>query len=553
MKMVKRLFTVLMSFLMVLVLAMPALAEGDTLTGTGEGSITINNATVGESYTIYQIFTTDSTGKGNVTATAAQKAFYEAFTGESEGLENPFTFTQNPGKQDFTVTVKEGVTDQQVITFLQSFVRNVPTGDGDSATTEVQVNTAFAEVAPYKTVTAERSTVEFTEIPYGYYLVSSSLGAVVTLDSTAPNVTIQDKNQTPGPDPEDGKYKQIVDQNGTAIAGESTVNYGDTVYYVLKAKATNYDGDKQIISYTAHDVLGQGLKDLTVSKVEVINSDTNVSTELAENTNYTVTTSPADGCTADITITWATKNQGTETYTSSYNANSLIKIYCQATVKDNAEVGRQSNITNKGWFTWAKAGDTTPGGGESTSTTVTSYTYAIGVIKTDKKGTALENAKFSIKDKDGTAIKVTKISNGVYKYDPTSSNTEVVSNSDGKIIVKGLAASGTYTLTETEAPAGYNKLESAVDVTAAEMTASTTKTTIYKNADGDIVSKEESTTSTEYTFDFPVAAINVINEAGAQLPSTGGMGTMLFYVIGAILVVAAGVLLVTKRRMKDDK
>lgn len=118
--------------------------------------------------------------------------------------------------------------------------------------------------------------------------------------------------------------------------------------------------------------------------------------------------------------------------------------------------------------------------------------------------------------------------------------------------MKGLAASGDYTLTETEAPTGYNKLDYTIPVKATKMTASTTTTTIYFDDDGNIVD-EKTEKPVTIKFDVPVAAVNVINEAGAQLPSTGGMGTVMFYVLGGILVVAAGVLLVTKRRMKDDK
>lgn len=541
MKMAKRMFTILMSVLMVLALALPAFAEGT-------GSITINNATKGKTYTIYKVFDATYTGTGDdalvaysYTKTGASDALYTALAED----DSPFTLTLTTTANVYNVKLKDGKQASDVANWFKSNAENLTETDHKIA---------------------DSDTVKFESLAPGYYYVTSELGSTATITSAAPDVIIQDKNQKPGPDPEDSAYKEIVDEDGVPIVGDNTVSYGDTVYFVLKAEATNYDGDKQITSYTAHDILGAGLENLQVTKVEVINNDvTEGNTTVLRDGEYTVvtkhtegdgddaTTVPEDGCTAEITIPWVT-GEGNEAdpYVSKFNANSTIKVYCQATVTNTAVVGNTgSDITNQGWFTWLKDDGTTDGG-DSQPTTVTSYTYAIGIYKTDSKNNALANAKFTIADKDGTTITVTKESDGVYRYDTSSEETEVVSGSDGKIIVKGLAASGDYTLTETEAPAGYNKLDYTIPVKATKMTASTTTTTIYFDDDGNIVDEVTGNPET-IDFDVPVAAVNVVNEAGAQLPSTGGMGTVMFYVLGGVLVVAAGVLLVTKRRMKDDK
>ena len=207
MKMAKRMFTILMSVLMVLALALPAFAEN---LKEGSGKITINNATAGQSYTVYQIFETDSTGRGNVMATKAQKEFYLGQQG------NPFDFSGND-TDGYAVSIaekSEGVayTTEEVVAFLQSFVYETTTGDGDDEKTEITVNEDFAAVAPSKTETAGSTdkTVVFDNIPYGYYLVKSALGAVVTIDATSPDISIYDKNDN-GPVVDEDTSKTITE------------------------------------------------------------------------------------------------------------------------------------------------------------------------------------------------------------------------------------------------------------------------------------------------------------------------------------------------------
>lgn len=387
----------------------------------------------------------------------------------------------------------------------------------------------------------------------------------MTITSAVPTANVIDKNTRPSP-PADG-YKYIVDENGNKITGDSTVNYGDTVHYVLQVKATNYVGDKMLTEYVAHDVLGEGLKDLKVTKVTVLNEDTNNTQELTLNTNYTVsTTANDDNCTAEITIPWVSGNGTTDNpYIPLYNATSTITIYVQATVDTDATIGggQDNNLTNKGWFTWKdENGNTYPDDPTPSTATVTSTTYAIGIYKTDAKGAALSGANFTIKDSDGKQIYVKSTNaDGVYEFVAAVGETEtaptgtdvtntVVSPASGKIIIKGVA-SDTYTLTETVAPTGYNLLTSPVTVESTEFSNSTTTTIIYKDENGNITNEETQTTET-VNFDVNVAAVNVVNNVGTTLPETGGIGTTIFYVLGGVLVVAAIVLLVTRKRMKEE-
>ena len=387
-------------------------------------------------------------------------------------------------------------------------------------------------------------------------------GANVTITSAVPTATVIDKNTRPAP-PEGG-YKIIVDEKGNKITGGSTVNYGDTVYYMLQVQAANYVGDKKLTEYVAHDVLGAGLKDLTVTKVVVVNEDDSTKNKtLTENTDYTVNNSPSDDCSVEITIPWVNDESGEFIY----DANSTIQVYVQATVDTDATIGpvgenETSNLTNKGWFTWEDENNQVSDPGQST-TTVTSTTYAIGIYKTDGAGKALSGASFTIQDSEGNQIyvKETTTGSGTYEFvaavgetDQAPTDTDVtntvVTPASGKIIVKGVAED-TYTLTETVAPTGYNLLTENVTVESSEFASSTTPTTIYKDENGNITNTETESKE-EVTFDVKVAAVNVVNNVGTTLPETGGIGTTIFYVVGGVLIVGAVVLLVTRKRMRED-
>ena len=155
--------------------------------------------------------------------------------------------------------------------------------------------------------------------------------------------------------------------------------------------------------------------------------------------------------------------------------------------------------------------------------TVEYETYFSGIEKIDGEDDSikLEGVKFTLKEGDAE-FKVTKHDDGYYYYDANGSS-EVVTDKDGMIIIRGLDNDKTYTLTETENPnPGYNMLSGPTTLTLV---------------------KDEGEAYTTNTYD------QVENNKGTVLPSTGGIGTTMFYVIGAILVIGAGVVLVSRRRM----
>jgi len=200
----------------------------------------------------------------------------------------------------------------------------------------------------------------------------------------------------------------------------------------------------------------------------------------------------------------------------------------------------------------------------------TVYTYALAWVKTDNKANQLAGAKFQLP----FYVKTTKDNDGAYVYGGTTAGegltNEVITTTESAVItIKGVQA-GTYSIKETEAPDGYNKLPAPFDVEAKKSgngVTTKTKTTIWLDAQGNVVKEEsEKVTSVDYNTDVdsfnnantadpeeksvPVYQFDpIVNQKGTELPSTGGIGTTIFYVVGAILVIGAGVVLITKRRM----
>ena len=122
--------------------------------------------------------------------------------------------------------------------------------------------------------------------------------------------------------------------------------------------------------------------------------------------------------------------------------------------------------------------------------------------------------------------------------------SKVEVGTDGKAKFTGLGA-GEYTLSETKVPAGYNKIADIsfeITATVSDDTTSQTGKQITFDTDNDDINVESDNTLT----------LTVENQKGTELPSTGGIGTTIFYVIGAILVLGAGILLVTRRRMNAN-
>ena len=484
MKHAKKFASLLLALVMAFALATTAFAEGET------GSITINDAVVGQTYTIYQILDLESY---NTTSNAYS---YKATTAWN-------TFI-NSGAIKGTYVEVDG----------QGYVTWKTGADAAAFAKAAQKYAKDNSIANQGSVTATTTTVSFTGLDLGYYLVDTTLGTLCALDTTNPNVVMEEKNEVPA-------NVKTVEEDSTGNYGEKNdADIGQTVNF--KSTITAQTGAE---NYVFHDTMSNGLTYGDVTGITLNGTTVDAS-------NYTVTAPAADGDTFDVTFTQA--------FCDTLKANDQIVISYSATVNTNAVVGLPGN-PNTSKLSYGDKGDAshTPSGTTPPSETVT-YTWDLDVFKYTMDGeteTALAGATFTLsKNSNGSdPIALVRLKDNdnndtntyrVAKTGETGTVTEITTDATGKFTIKGLDAD-TYYLTETAAPAGYNKLAGPVTIVIGENGVVNGTTEAPQGVD----------------------EVKVLNQTGTELPSTGGMGTTIFYVLGSVLVLAAVVLLVTKKRM----
>lgn len=463
----KKLFAALLAAALVLAMAVPAFAV--TNTGTN-GSITIDNAVDGETYTIYRMFKLDSYN-GDAYSYTVEPA-WETF------------FSTGAGKDYITL-------DGQGHPTWKAGVDSTDDSDTVAALAKAALTWAKVKGITGTAETATGDTVTFFNLDLGYYLVDSSMGALCGLNTTTPNVTIKEKNEKP-------EIKKEVQTSTGDWSSENNAKIGDTVEYKVEIKVA--DGAQK---YTVTDTMSKGLT--------FNNSSLKVTANDAVTTDYTLT-STTNGFTLVLP----------ETYVSTLTKGTTIIVTYNATLNKDAVIDGDGNA-NEVKLSYGNHQNTVP-------SKVTTKSYQFDLVKVD--GTTnklLDGAEFELADGE-TKLSFVKDTAGNYRVAMTGEEgaTTTITVKGGKVNIYGLAGK-TYTLTETKAPGGYNKLVTpeTVNLTEGSKAHATFDANVYK--DGGVVVK---------------------NNAGTVLPSTGGMGTTLFYVIGGGLMVAAVVLLVTKKRME---
>ncbi len=482
MKNMRKLASLLLALVMVLSLATTAFAaEGDT-TATTTGSITVSNALVGETYSIYRIFDLESYSGTNYSYKLSAK--WSGFT----------------ANEYFTVN-----SDGYVV-----WTEAKNTADGAAAFAVLAMNYASTNsIANDGTATASSTTVPFTNLPLGYYLVDTSLGSLCALTTTDTAATVNEKNEKP-------TVNKTVEEDSTSTYGKS--NDADITQTVnFKSEITVQKGTE---NYVLHDTMSSGLT-FDASSVMVTVNDT----EVAAQGNWTLTSSGlTDGCTFEVKFE--------NSYISTLTAGTKIVVSYSATLNANAVIGGDGN-KNETTLKYGNAQTTEKSETVTKTWGVDLFKYTSG--ENDTKN-ALAGATFVLykevtvpaTEEGGeatTAKKYATVENGKLTgwVDTEEAATKLTSGTDGIISVDGLDAD-TYYFKETAAPAGYNLLKEPVNFVIGE--------------NGTITMGETTVTQVE-----------VQNNAGSELPETGGMGTTLFYILGAALMLGAVVLLVTKKRM----
>ena len=488
-KTIKKLMAALLAVALLCAMAVPAFADEDTSgTSSGSGTITIDKAIDGETYTAYKIFDVVS------------------YKVETDGSKT-YVYTVAAGWNSF-------FTDATVKSYVNVDAHGQPTWvTGKDSDTDLQ---AFAKLAlDYasktntiggKTATAADNQAVINGLTAGYYVVSTTAGSLCILNTNGSSLEIDEKNVAPTID------KKI---DGNKTSNDAAIN--DTVNYTVTIKAK-----KGATGYVLTDTMTKGLtfnRDSLTVKVGT--------TALVENTHYTV---EVDSTAADkstkLTVTFK------DTYLNTIDSDTEIVVSYTATVNKDAEIGTTGN-TNTAKLKYGK--------NSTVESTTTTYSYKFDLVKTDNAKKLLTGAKFKLYDTNDstTPVKLIKdTTTGNYRVAETSESgavQEIEINSYNAVTISGLNKK-TYYLEETLAPEGYNKL--------------TERQPVELSKEG-FVANATLTGSGAKGAELTSGGMQVINNAGATLPSTGGMGTTLFYVIGGGLMVAAVVLLVTKKRMEN--
>ena len=484
-------------------------------------TITINNAAKGETYTIYKLF--DATVTGTESGSIA-------YTGEIPGSLSDYFTKDSAG--NISATAAAG------------------TGDAMSDGLKTALKNWTTSATPVAYADSDGSVLKFVGLDYGYYIVTTSQGdQAITVNSTNPNASIYDKNSS-------------TPKNLSKTVDDDDVFIGQTVTYTVKFQTSNYDGGdssaKQIVSYTVTDTLPEFLTDVVVNSVVVDNDADETTTADQESL-----TGLSFGTDKSFTIVWATEDVGSDpaTYTSKYENGALVIVTYTAKVTEKAAIAGEGN-KNTVTLSWTHV-DNTPGPDELHAEEVI-YTFAFGLKKVNQTGVALGGATFQLP----FYVKSEPDTDGAYFYAGTTAGDGLTNTlttdaaKDGVIIIKGIQSTDpdyienskdAYNVTETVAPDGYNKLTAAVPVTVTKTSETTTTITKYMDENGNIVEEDKKVYTVNYTNEL-IAASGfevVVNKTGTQLPSTGGIGTTIFYVVGGVLVLAAIILLVTKKRMSE--
>ena len=456
MKSIKKLICML--FMLVLSVVNVSAAE--------KGTITINKAIVNESYNIYKVLDLETYDKVN------NHYIYRAASGWETFLDGATDYLEARNENgDKYYVWKDGVDKSRAKEFAEKAYKYAKDNN----------------ITPTMTKKATSTSVVFDNLDLGYYLVDSSVGALLHLTTTNPTATVNEKN-TLNPNVD----KNVL-ENSTGVYGKenddiigSTINYKSTI-----TTGAGYG------SYVLYDKMDKGLTFNVNSVVVKIGDD------VVDVNNYVVKTNVTD---------YTFVIEFNDEFILKQPKNTNIDVYYTATLNKDATIEGDGNINE----TFLKYGNNITTDKKKTIT----YTYAFEIIKTNKEGVELTGAEFILLDKLGNEIKVILKDEETKTYRIATGNEIGVNIKAGKATIEGLDKDS-YKLKEVVSPEGYNKLTSPVEFSVNGKTNDTIERT----------------------------RVNVINYTGSELPETGGIGTKLFITSGLSLVLICGLVLVTKLRL----
>ena len=503
MKHTRQFFALVLALVLTLGLCATAFAED-----AKPGSITISNPAQGKTYEVFKLL--------------------DVVEDESDLENNGFIYKLTADAwADFITTVQDGSGENYFNLFENGGTKyvlaneNLKLGIADFAA-KAKAYAEANKLAPIKTAKAEaEGALKIDGLDLGYYLVRSDLGILCSLDTTAPNAEVREKNEATVivKNVEDTTKKQNVAEIGTYVKF--------TIQITVK--------DKAPVNYKLVDEMTDGLTFVNDENHPLTVNVTRGGSEstLTNVNDYTVAeTSTPKGFTLKF------KDEGSA---SILKTGDVVTVTYYAQINENAVIADEANV-NKAKVEYGTNSHT------EYDTTET-YVWKMNIVKyttvqaagsgqaTEKR---LAEATFQLsRDEAGAqVIKLVKVKDTTYRLAlPTETDTAVdtiTTGETGELVING-RADGTYYLTETKAPRGYNLLREPVKVTVAH------KTENGKLTETSFVADQTQTDTS--------GVVKVENNAGAELPSTGGIGTTAFYVLGSAMALGAVILLVTKKRM----
>lgn len=538
-------------------------------------SITVENKNTnitiaGKTYTAYKLFDATYSGTGAnaaVSYTVTADNYFYTTAATKAILDNYFTFTTASGDStNIVVTPKADFDGEE---------------DARALADALKPYFASATAAGSGTVPTGTEKVVIAVAGPGYYLVDGTAGnanggsdvvAAVALTTARPTADIQPKADAPHVDKKitgvAGAGKKVSQDGKT---GNGSV--GDKVDYQLTSAVPDMNG-YATYQFIFTDTMTKGLTFNDDIAVKI--GDTVINSTESENATYFVKSFSTD-TNGVTTITIEFKNF----ILQKANKGSAILITYSATINEEAVV----KVENDVYLKYSRNPYDEHGGtpdevlGETPHVKTIVYDTNLKLLKVDKQGNTLKGAKFKFEGnsskvyilnqeifeedangtyyrlKDGTytetaandatkdqyestTVKYTKVT----KIDKTNVSDTYVAEAwvkeDGTLTFDGIGE-GTYTITELVAPEGYNLLATPIQVVVTFDYSTKTFTAKLKDATNNLTITDN------------VIQLNVENNKGTELPSTGGIGTTIFYVVGGVLVLAAIILLVTKKRMSE--
>ncbi len=491
MKKLKRLFSFVVAMVMVFAMGISVSAADITITGGAEGSV----------YAAFKLLNATND------ATDTTKFAYTLNEKYAEVLQNV------TGKTD----------EREIVAYISELNAEGTRNFADAVYAQIK------DMEPEYTT----STDAFTNVDQGYYLIAETntgdaqdTYSLVMLDTAGnEDITVTTKEDRPELKK---KVKETNDSTGEVSDWQDAADYdiGDNIPFQLTGTVESKYANYSSYYYAFHDTMSTGLT-FNADSVKVYVDGAEV-TEGYE----VVTESLADGCTFEVRFADLKK-------IVSVKAGSEITVEYTAVLNENAVIGAAGN-PNKAKLEYSNNpyGD---GTGETPEDKVTVFTYEVTANKVDKDGEALEGAGFTL-----------------YKFDAEANEYVAVGDEITGVTTFNFTGqdAGQYKLVETTVPAGYNKADDVFfTVEAVYETLSDNpqlKKMVVKDAEGNVISDGETPV---FAVDMTSgqAATNVVNLSGTELPETGGIGTRIFYTVGAVLMIAAAVFMITRKRTAKTK